>query len=585
MHCKKDFTLLKEDFDLLKRLSAPEPQLCPDCRLFRRLSYYNLNSLYKTQCKICRKDIFSIYSPEEGYRDLCQDCWWSDKWNFSDYAMDYDESRSIFEQIHELSKKVPRPALFIDEPHTQNSKYINNSGPSKDSYMAFNCSDIDSVYFSRSVSFSNNLIDSYSSSHLNNSYEIVNSYAVSNSFFVTDSSHCVNVYYSDNLQNCEECIACSSLRHKKYHIFNKAYDKNTYFKIKEALLSGSYKVHQKLYKEYKDFTRSIPKKFIHERQTENVSGDYIYSSKDVHNSFEIDGAENIRHCQMLELPQVADSMDYSNWGDSATLVYETINSGTNINNIKFSLNSSMSSANVEYSMDIFSSNNVFASVSVQKGDYIILNKSYSPDEYFALRERIIKDMNERPYISKSGLKYKYGEFFPPELSPFYVNDTVLPDYFPNLDLKELSSLGYRIKNKTVKKVKPDLYAHELPDKIEDADESIVAKVIACENAEQDLSYCKKAFKITAYELEFYKKNKIPLPRLCPACREKSRLKRKNIWKLKKSKCACQGRFASEYKNKYEHKHGSAACPNEFLSSYDEKENIIYCKDCYNSEFN
>ena len=428
------------------------------------------------------------------------------------------------------------------------------------------------------------MIDSYTVSNSNNSYELVNCESVSDSQFVSDSNSCVNVYYSDNLQNCSECIACSSLKNKKYCVFNKEYDKETYFEIKKLLLSGSFTARQKLYEKYKNFTKGIPKKFIHEIRTENVSGDYIFNSKNVHNSFEIDGAENVRHSQMLELPQVTDSMDYSNWGDGASLVYEAVNSGSGLHSVKFCVNCLLSVSNTEYSLDVFSSSNVFASVSVKKGQNIILNKEYSEKEFLELKEKIIKDMNERPYIARSGLPYKYGEFFPPELSPFYANETVLFDYFPELDFEELANLGFKIKKKESRAVAPEILSKDLPDNIKDINSDIVGKIIECANANKNLDHCKRAFKITSFELDFYKKHNIPLPRFCPACREKDRLKRKNPWHLKKASCACEGVHAKKYKNKYEHKHGKNKCQNEFYTAYNTDKNIIYCKDCYEDEF-
>ena len=39
-------------------------------------------------------------------------------------------------------------------------------------------------------------------------------------------------------------------------------------------------------------------------------------------------------------------------------------------------------------------------------------------------------MNEMPYKDKKGNIYKYGEFFPAELSPFFYNETTAQEYFP-----------------------------------------------------------------------------------------------------------------------------------------------------------
>ena len=66
----------------------------------------------------------------------------------------------------------------------------------------------------------------------------------------------------------------------------------------------------------------------------------------------------------------------------------------------------------------------------EKGEYHILNKQYSEEEYRTLRRRIMVDMDTRPYVSKAGHTYRYGEFFPPEFSPHAYNDSFASRFFP-----------------------------------------------------------------------------------------------------------------------------------------------------------
>ena len=50
-------------------------------------------------------------------------------------------------------------------------------------------------------------------------------------------------------------------------------------------------------------------------------------------------------------------------------------------------------------------------------------------------------MDEMPYIDKQGLIYKYGEFFPTELSPIGYNNTVAIQHFPMTET-EAKDKGY-----------------------------------------------------------------------------------------------------------------------------------------------
>ena len=61
---------------------------------------------------------------------------------------------------------------------------------------------------------------------------------------------------------------------------------------------------------------------------------------------------------------------------------------------------------------------------MRNNSYCILNKQYTKEEYEALVSKIIEQMNTMPYVDKNGVTYKYGEFFPIELSPFGYNETV-----------------------------------------------------------------------------------------------------------------------------------------------------------------
>jgi len=61
-----------------------------------------------------------------------------------------------------------------------------------------------------------------------------NIYNIFFSFWVVESSK--NIYYSMDIESCEECMFCSWLKGKKYCILNKEYEKEKYFKLKENII-------------------------------------------------------------------------------------------------------------------------------------------------------------------------------------------------------------------------------------------------------------------------------------------------------------------------------------------------------------
>jgi hypothetical protein len=182
-------------------------------------------------------------------------------------------------------------------------------------------------------------------------------------------------------------------------------------------------------------------------------------------------------------------------------------------------------------------------------------------------------MNDMPYVDKKGREYRYGEFFPPELSPFAYNETITQEYFP-LTKEEALEKGYRWKDPDLKEYKVTKQSNDLPDQIKDVDDSIFKETIGCLHEGKCNHQCTTAFRIVPEELSFYRRMNLPVPRLCPNCRHYERLKQRNPLKLWHRVCMC---------DRSNHNH-TGKCPNEFETSYSpERKEIVYCEQCYQAE--
>ncbi|MCX6733088.1 MAG: hypothetical protein NTV98_06130 [Candidatus Roizmanbacteria bacterium] len=172
-------------------------------------------------------------------------------------------------------------------------------------------------------------------------------------------------------------------------------------------------------------------------------------------------------------------------------------------------------------------------------------------------------MNAMPYVDGKGSVYKYGEFFPAELSPFVYNETIAQENYTKTKA-EILDQGYRWKEPDTKQYKITLQPADLPDHIKDVGDDILNQVIACEHASKCNEQCMGAFKIIPSELQFYRAMNLALPRLCSNCRHYGRLHQRNPFKLWDRHCA--------------------KCGKEIKTSYSpDREEIIYCESCYNSE--
>jgi hypothetical protein len=175
----------------------------------------------------------------------------------------------------------------------------------------------------------------------------------------------------------------------------------------------------------------------------------------------------------------------------------------------------------------------------------------------------MEHMNTMPYVDKKGRVYKYGEFFPTEISPFAYNETIAQEYYSKTK-QEILDAGYRWREPDVKNHAITLKPQDLPDHIKNVTDDILNQVIACEHEGKCNHQCMGAFKIIASELEFYRKMNLALPRLCSNCRHYRRLAQRTPFKLWDRKCD--------------------KCGKEIKTSYSpDRPEIVYCESCYNQE--
>ena len=306
----------------------------------------------------------------------------------------------------------------------------------------------------------------------------------------------------------------------------------------------------------------------------NVVGEYIKDCKNALYCYRVIGAEDVKYCQNFTLGPAKDCFDNSNFGDGSELIYESLVVGDQVSSVKFSSQCFASVSNAQYSIYCHNVSNTFACIGLHNKQYCILNKQYTKEEYEKLVPKIIVHMNEMPYIDKKGRVYKYGEFFPSELSPYTYNECAAHQEFFPLTKEEAIEKGYSWREPEKRTYAITISSVDLPDNIFDVDDSILKEVIGCSHNGECSHQCTTAFKIVKHELDFYKKNNIPLPLLCPNCRHAERLTYRNSPKLWHRQCMCD-------KN---HPHHTGKCSIEFETAYSpDRPEIIYCEQCYQQE--
>jgi len=561
-NCKGEFIIEPEDFLFYEKIKVPPPTFCPECRQQRRYAWRNERILYHRNCDLCDKKIVSIYR-DKNLKVYCQDCWFSDKWDAIDYGQDYDFYKPFFEQFLSLFKKVPEVNL---NGHASNidSPYVNYVAQVKKCYFCFGGG------FSENLLFSNLGIECKDSAELSFSnncefcYEILNCKKCYKVYFGKNLKDCLNCYFLADSTNCNNCIMCCNLKNKKYCYKNKQFTKEEYEKIEKEFIIKLHKDINSLKNEFYEFNILQFKKYAIIANSNNCTGDNISDSFNVKNCFDSQKSENCKYCDVI--PSARDTYDSTNIGLNIENIYENMTGSVNISNSLFSCIVRNNSMNIQYSYFLTSCKNCFSCIGLKSKQYCILNKQYTKEQYEELVPKIIKHMSDMPYIDSKGRVYKYGEFFPSELSPFAYNETIAQEYFP-LTKEQAEEQGYKWKDKEERNYQIDITNEDIPDDITNIkDEDILNKVIECKNKGDEKTQCTEAFKIIPEELQFYKRMNLPLPRFCPNCRHYERLAQRNPLKLWHRHCMKEG------------------CHNEFETSYSpDRPEIIYCEKCYQQE--
>jgi hypothetical protein len=560
-NCKKDFTIESEDFNFYEKIKVPPPTFCLGCRRQRRFTWRNERVLYKRICDLCQKSTISMHPQDSSFPIYCRECWYSDKWDPTSYGRDYDFSKPFFEQFNDLLKVIPRMAIF--QRNVINSDFSNMIGECKNVYLSISVVlGCENIFYSWGIDKSFNIFDSHNVKESDSCYQNIEGEKNYNSQYLKLSRNCMDSYFLVDCVNCHNCILSSNLRNKEFYFRNKQLSKEEYFKEIEKLNLGSRKSRELVIKEFSDICKKAIYRYSNIIRSVKSTGNNLINVKNCTNCFDVHDAENVKNAYRAFLEKDSMEIDYAGKGE---LMYEYITGAINDYNVKFSCSAFDTVQNAEYVENCITSSNIFGCISLKKKEYAILNKVYSKKEYENLIREIKKHMMDMPYVDKKGSVYKYGEFFPSELSPFAYNETLAQDFYP-LTKEEILDKGYNWKDPEPKKYVITIPAEKIPDNIQEIGDDILNDVLGCVHGGSCDHKCMTAFRLTKDEFNFYKKHNIPIPDKCSNCRYYERLLEILPPKLWHRKCMKEG------------------CENEFETSYaPERPEIVYCERCYQQE--
>jgi len=542
-NCKKNFVIEPDDFSFYEKLKVSPPTRCPECRQQLRTLFRNFKTLYKRPSSISGKMIISVYDTDTIFPVYDISEWWGDGWDPMSYGIDIDFNKPFFEQIAKLFNTVPHVSIMNSQ--SENCEYSNQVVKSKNCYLLFGCVENEDCDYGHIVWNCRDCVDNLYLFKCESCYECIDCLGSAKLFYSQECEACADSIGLFDCRNCLNCIGCVGQVNKSYCIFNKRVSKEEY---KEFL--SRYSLNEKssidfILKERDTLRKTIPQRSFFGSHNNDVSGNHIYNSHNIHDSFDIKGGENSKFC--FTVREAIDSYDISFTVDLSEC-YQSLT--IDKSNQVIGSQQIIDSHNIYHSEHCYNCNNIFGCYGLRKKSYCILNKQYSKEEYEKLVPKIIEG------LKKIG---EWGNFFPKELSPFCYNEAIVNEYMP-LTKEEALAKGFRWKDDIPStKGQGTIEYEDLPKNPEDYSDKLLAEVLTCEK-------CKKNYKLINREINFYKKNKLALPSKCFNCRHEERMSKRNPRSLWEDICA--------------------KCGNVIQTSYkpeDQKIYKIYCKKCYQQE--
>jgi len=542
-NCKNDFTIEPDDFSFYDKIKVPAPEICPQCRQQQRMQFRNFKTLYKRLSSKSGKSIVSMYSPDVAFPVYESNEWWSDDWEAMDYGMDVDFSRPFLEQVDELFKIAPHPAMLNIK--SVNCEYSNMTLNAKNCYLVFGCVDDEDCDYGHIVWECRESIDNLYLFKCESCYECIDCLGSTKLSYSQECESCVDSIGLFDCKNCLNCIGCVGLVNKSYHIFNQPVTKEVYKEFLEKYPLTDKSNIDYILKEQEELRKKVPQRSFFGSHNTNVSGNHIYNGGNVFYSFDIKGGEDSKYC--FTVRKAVDSYDVSFTGELSECYQVLTMLGSNR---VIGSQTIVDSHDVSYSECCFNCSDIIGCYGLRKKSYCVLNKQYSKEEYEFLKNKIIESMN------KSG---DWGNFFPAWMSPFAYNESIANEYMP---LSKDQALAQRFTWKDdipSTKGQGTIVGENLPKSLDAYTDDLTKEILTCE-------LCEKNYKLINREITFYKKNKLSLPHQCFNCRHAKRMNLRNVRDLRSGNCA--------------------KCNNEILTSYkpeDQNKYQIYCEKCYQQE--
>lgn len=526
--CRANFDVTEDDlvyYDHIspvfagKKYSIPPPTRCPKCRQCNRLAFRNQTALFQRPAFPHGEMIFSMFPLSAPFPVMRNEDWLSDRWDALTYGREYSLQEAFFQQLLTLHNAVPHYAA-INNIRTENSEYCNNVSDVKNCYLTFSTSLAEDCMYGESMWGSKDCVENTLTIQSELCYDCTNCtrcFHLQSSF---NSENCSDSIFLAYCRNCRDCFGCVNLRNKKYCIWNEQKSKEEYESFMQTFNGSSFREREKYRKEFENMMLKHPRPHTIMQQAEDCTGNCILESRNAQNCNFIQYGENLKNCFNL-YDKTNDCRDFTFFGRTAELIYESATCGNNITRLCFCYMCRNQSSDLFYCLSCDGCKDCFGCVGLWKKQYCVLNKQYSKGEYEELASKIIAHMRTTK---------EWGEFLPVDFNPMPYNRSIAHRYYP-LTEQEAKNEGYAWYEEDIRDFPDTIEASALPDGLPDTNAPITVRS----------ALSGRPFRITTQEIEKYRTLDVPLPRQSYEERMNERVQKLGSPELHERKCAKTGK--------------------------------------------
>ena len=352
------------------RKTFPTPTISPVERMIGKMAFRNERTLYKRKCDHSGRDIISVYPAESPYTVYKADVWWGSDWSAYDFGAQVDFDRPFFDQFFDLMEHTPLLALYAVD--VENSDYNNACANLKDSYLCFNVDYLERCYYVGGAMRSSDCIDCTVMDRCEWCYESFNITECQNCWYCTDCNTSSDLFFCHACEGCQDCLLCFNQYRKRHCILNQQYSPEEYEKKKKEILSSDMDAVRTRFESEK---LKYPHRYLHGLKNENVTGSYMYMSKNAYNCHQSIALEDCKNC--VYCFEAKNCQDFVIYGNGSNYIYQCIATGTGISNTSFCIGTWKNTRDSLYCYHTVNGcHDCFGCVSLNKGSYSILNTAY-----------------------------------------------------------------------------------------------------------------------------------------------------------------------------------------------------------------